>query len=1775
MKYRYLSIIFLVLVLSIGAVCAQDDIVADAADIAVPSSGDVLSVDNNADILENELGSGNTIEINDENYNNYFSENGTILKNSNISGNDTIILGNINDKVFDIDRPLNITSNGMPIKNVEIVLDKGSDNSIIENLNITNDGLTAIYVLEANNISIIANEILIESLGNVADVAAIYANLANNLIIDENAIVCNIKSESLANNKVIWVEESDNLTISRNRIVAEIPSQSIDWTTGNVYSEGIALEDCNEVNFTRNIIVVKSSGYTGEYDTIYGVHATGDNVSVVGNIIGVLDAPYGYGVVISGEEFAIGYNLIYSGIDMIELLKNAIINFTDYNNDESAKSVFYQNLSSSIDIKTIIDDLISNITTPYACGIDIEGNALGGIELNMVATAAVSSYGIYTANWAGDVIAAMAMNFILGAGDTVFGMSLSGSESIVNKSAMDLFGNYTTGIASTMANINITSVAIDALGSNEGTPAGYDMMGIETTGVHIVSGDASITNAHVNTTGKYAVDFDGEGQVTGNELHAELLTGDFAVDYIQDSGVLVENNIPAMELDYILTNDTFYIYFDEEGRIREQIVADNLTFNGPFSGLVDEIIIDRPIDLLSDDATLNDMGIEILSDNVTVDGFDFYSDCLSAVIIVLGSDHVSFSDCSFQVSGVADDNNYVIYIADSDNVLIDNNVINSGVDTNGTYHNNAIYAFESDDLVISQNQINPYLPARSINWTSGEVYSEAVFLNYCDNAVLNGNDISVLSGDEISDYDTVYAVHILGDNASILGNEITVEGAPYGYGIVISGENFTISENDVLQANEIDVEGDAYACGIEVDGSSSGVIDTNNIKAKGDSAYGIYTANWAGDVKINITGNMITSSGITAFGMSLSGSEASVELNTILMSDGNFTTGIASAVDNILINENEINAVGSNVGTPAGYDSMGIETTGIHIVKGNATVTDNEITANNDYAVDFDGEGQVTDNEIYAQIATGDFAVDYAPDSDVIVENNTPEMDYKLTNDTFFIYFYEDGYLKDQVRNDNLTFIGEFSNLVDKIIIDRPIALLSDNATLNDMAIFIQSEDVSVDGFNLIGELAGIIISDADNVEIINNVFNVTSEADAGNIVIGIWDSDNVLIENNTIVFGVKTNGTYNNRAIDAQDSENLTMSGNTIVASLPARPIDWTNGTVYSRGVILDGCDNAYLVNNTIAVKSNDQISTYDTIYAVDIKGDNVGLSRNKIGVLEAPYGYGVVISGENFEIAENEIYVGQNGTYACAVEVDGTSNGLIDTNLIYAIANDSAYGIYAANWAGDVVTDIENNYVFADANSPFGMSLSGSEAYVENNNVLAVGNYTTGIVSAVSNITINNNTINASGSNEGTPLGYDMFGIETTGVHIVGGNATVTNNNVTTTGEFAVDAKGTGEVTDNYLIASQYTGDASVDNIIGDTIVANNTPAMQRAIISAEDVVMYYKNGTRYVIVLTDQLGNPFANKTVTLTVNGASYNRTTDENGTASLAINLNSGNYTASAFYAGEDINSTTENSITILSTVFGEDVVKVFRNGTQYYATFLDGQGNPLANGTEVTFNINGVMYKRNVNGSEGKAKLNINLPQGEYIITAINPENGEMAANNITVLATIQNNTDLVKYYKNESQYVVTVLGEDGNPVDAGENVTFNINGVFYTRQTNESGQAKLNINLPQGNYTITAEYNGCKVANNITVLPILRANDLVIKQGTHDQFIAHLVDGQGKAYPDQTVYFNIHGVNYNRTTDYDGRAILNIKLTAAVDTYIITSSYNGCSIVNTIKIEP
>ena len=336
--------------------------------------------------------------------------------------------------------------------------------------------------------------------------------------------------------------------------------------------------------------------------------------------------------------------------------------------------------------------------------------------------------------------------------------------------------------------------------------------------------------------------------------------------------------------------------------------------------------------------------------------------------------------------------------------------------------------------------------------------------------------------------------------------------------------------------------------------------------------------------------------------------------------------------------------------------------------------------------------------------------------------------------------------------------------------------------------------------------------------------------------------------------------------------------------------------------------------------------------------------------------------------------------------------------------------------------------------------------------------------------------------------------------------------------------------------------------------------------SLIIAPDVFKYFKGPERFVVSVIDTAGRPVSGAKVVISINGKPYEKTTDDEGKASIGLNLISGVYKVTSVYGDDEVNST----VTVKPTVVADNVVKMYRNGTQYYATFTDSNGNLLKN-TKVNFNINGVFYERVTNES-GVARMNINLNPNKYILTATNPVTGEMCSSNIIVLPTIVENHDLTKYYKNDSCYTLKILDDQGNPA-AGVTVKLNINGVFYERVTNESGYINFKINLIPGTYTVTAEYKGLKASNTVKVLPVLTAKDISMRYHDGTKFEAKLVDGQGKPFANPAITFNINGVFYNKNTDANGIARLNINL--MVGEYIITSAYSpiGAALSNKITI--
>lgn len=200
--------------------------------------------------------------------------------------------------------------------------------------------------------------------------------------------------------------------------------------------------------------------------------------------------------------------------------------------------------------------------------------------------------------------------------------------------------------------------------------------------------------------------------------------------------------------------------------------------------------------------------------------------------------------------------------------------------------------------------------------------------------------------------------------------------------------------------------------------------------------------------------------------------------------------------------------------------------------------------------------------------------------------------------------------------------------------------------------------------------------------------------------------------------------------------------------------------------------------------------------------------------------------------------------------------------------------------------------------------------------------------------------------------------------------------------------------------------------DSNVSSTLLINDD--IHTKIIS-NDLTMYYGNGSNFTAQLTELDGTPIPNQAMTLDVNEVNYTETTDEKGFVCLPIHLNPGEYEIEITHLASDsyLSSFSNSKIIVLHTISSKDLTKRYKDSkNQFTAQFFDGQGNNLSN-ESVSFNINGVTYwhKTDINGY---STLNINLIPGKYIITSFNPQTGETASNNITVLSLITDNKNLL-----------------------------------------------------------------------------------------------------------------------------------------------------------------
>ena len=552
-------------------------------------------------------------------------------------------------------------------------------------------------------------------------------------------------------------------------------------------------------------------------------------------------------------------------------------------------------------------------------------------------------------------------------------------------------------------------------------------------------------------------------------------------------------------------------------------------------------------------------------------------------------------------------------------------------------------------------------------------------------------------------------------------------------------------------------------------------------------------------------------------------------------------------------------------------------------------------------------------------------------------------------------------------------------------------------------------------------------------------------------------------------------------------------------------------NLTIYAT---LNGVNNTNLTGNVIVTINNKNYS----VVVINGKG-NVSADKLPAGLYNFSATWagndnynGTNISGgfkinkidSTIAINVEDIKVGENATIIVNLDSDATGNVTItldNQNYTVAINEGQTIKVIGGLKAGtyDVFVKYigDNNYNSAQNTTKF--------------TVLKISDYNMDVTVPEFKEGVN--------STVGVDLPKDAEGTVT--VEIEGKKYTA--NIINGTAKVNIPGLDVGD----YNITTTYSGDAKYVSMTkkGNITVIPNMDVN----LYVDDVVMIYHDGTRLVAKLTDYQGRPIVNDIIYFTINGKTYAKTTDDNGTVSMGLNLDSKVYTATVSYNESEVYSKISKNVTVTinPTVISEDLVKMYQNDTRFYVKFTDSTGKALTK-TTVKFNIHGVFYTKKTD-KDGVADLGIMLRPGEYILTAYNPVTGEEKGFNITVKSLIVQ-SDLTKYYLNNSKFQATIYDKNGS-LAVGKNVTFNINGVFYTKITDSNGVVSLAINLRPGEYIITTMYEGLAVGNNIVVLPTLVTRDLNMTYGDGSNFTAQTLDGQGKPLANQNVTFNINGV--------------------------------------------
>ena len=289
-----------------------------------------------------------------------------------------------------------------------------------------------------------------------------------------------------------------------------------------------------------------------------------------------------------------------------------------------------------------------------------------------------------------------------------------------------------------------------------------------------------------------------------------------------------------------------------------------------------------------------------------------------------------------------------------------------------------------------------------------------------------------------------------------------------------------------------------------------------------------------------------------------------------------------------------------------------------------------------------------------------------------------------------------------------------------------------------------------------------------------------------------------------------------------------------------------------------------------------------------------------------------------------------------------------------------------------------------------------------------------------------------------------------------------------------------------------TQETQDETVDEAVEETVVSDE-PA--EAAFSEVKNTTYLK-GKTFNVGVVDENNTGIANKTVHFTLNGNTYNVTTDKSGVAKLNLTVSKGTYTVKYNFNESGYTPISASSkILVITTQTSKIKASAYTAYVGVKNTFtvtLTVDSLPLAN-RNVIFKINNKKTTVKTN-SKGQASLNIDLKKGTYYLyysyageNNIKKVSGKVKVTVIKGMPTKLIKANSVIYrHKTSSPFKVKLLDTRGNAL-TNKKVTLTINKKKYTKTTDKNGIVSLNIKLSKGTYKLKVTFAKTSVYNKVS----------------------------------------------------------------------------------------